>query len=83
LENNQRPLTLPVLLALNSTFGLDVQSFSDDDEARLIADLRRGPWPIRRWGETIAKADLRELALNMPAVGRALVTLNRKYRQGN
>ncbi|MFX5793596.1 helix-turn-helix transcriptional regulator, partial [Acinetobacter baumannii] len=25
LENNQRPLTLPVLLALSSTFGLDVQ----------------------------------------------------------
>ena len=26
LENNQRPLTMPVLLALNSVFGLDVQS---------------------------------------------------------
>lgn len=79
LENNQRPLTLPVLLALNSTFGLDVQSFSDDDEARLIADLREA-LADPALGETIATADLRELALNMPAVGRALVTLNRKYR---
>lgn len=80
LENNQRPLTLPVLLALSSTFGLDVQSFSDDDEARLIADLREA-LADPALGETIATADLRELALNMPAVGRALVTLSRKYRQ--
>ncbi|MBN9595241.1 MAG: DUF2083 domain-containing protein [Afipia sp.] len=80
LENNQRPLTLPVLLALNATFGLDVQSFSEDDEARLISDLREAlADPVV--GETIATADLRELAFNMPAVGRALVTLSRKYRQ--
>lgn len=80
LENNQRPLTLPVLLALNSTFGLDVQSFSEDDEARLISDLREA-LADPAIGESIATADLRELALNMPAVGRALVTLSRKYRQ--
>lgn len=79
LENNQRPLTLPVLLALNTAFGLDVQSFSDDDEARLISDLREVV-ADPAIGESIATADLRELALNMPAVGRALVTLNRKYR---
>lgn len=37
LENNQRPLTLPVLLALNATFGLDVQSFAEDEQG--AADL--------------------------------------------
>jgi len=79
LENNQRPLTLPVLLALNSVFGLDVQSFAEDDEARLIADLREA-LADPALGETIATAELRELALNMPAVGRALVSLNQKYR---
>ena len=80
LENNQRPLTLPVALALNATFGLDIQSFSDDDEARLIADLREAvadPALV----ETIATADLRELALNMPAIGRTLVALSQRYRQ--
>jgi predicted transcriptional regulator/DNA-binding XRE family transcriptional regulator len=79
LENNQRPLTLPVLLALNSVFGLDVQSFAEDDEARLISDLREA-LADPALGESIATAELRELALNMPAVGRALVTLNQKYR---
>lgn len=80
LENNQRPLTLPVLMSLNAVFGLDVQSFAEDDEARLISDLREA-LADPALGETITTAELRELALNMPAVGRALVNLNRRYRQ--
>jgi transcriptional regulator with XRE-family HTH domain len=79
LENNQRPLTVPVLLALNSVFGLDVQAFAEGDEARLISDLREA-LADPSLSETIAVAELRELAQNMPAVGRALVNLNRKYR---
>jgi len=80
LENNQRPLTLPVLLKLNAAFGVDVQIFSEDEEARLVADLRETlSDPLL--GETISTAELRELAINMPAVGRALVGLNRRYRQ--
>lgn len=80
LENNQRPLTLPVVLKLNAAFGVDVQLFSDDDEARLIADLRE-TLSDPQLGETISTAELRELAVNMPAVGRALVGLNSRYRQ--
>src|SRR5215475_616198 len=80
LENNQRPLTLAVLLKLNAAFGVDVQLFSEDEEARLIADLRE-TLSDPQIGETISTAELRELAVNMPAVGRALVGLNRRYRQ--
>ena len=40
LEQNQRPLTVPVLLKINAAFGVDVQMFSEDDEARMIAGLR-------------------------------------------
>lgn len=80
IENNQRPLTVSVLLKLNAAFGIDVQLFSEDDEARLIADLREAlSDPLI--GETIATAELRELVGNMPAVGRALVALNRRYRR--
>jgi XRE family transcriptional regulator, fatty acid utilization regulator len=80
LENNQRPLTLPVLLKLNAAFNVDVQLFSEDEEARLIADLREA-LSDPQLGETISTAELRELAINMPAVGRAFVSLNRRYRQ--
>jgi XRE family transcriptional regulator, fatty acid utilization regulator len=80
IENNQRPLTIPVLLKLNAAFGVDVQLFSDDDEARLVADLREA-LSDPQIGETISTAELRELAVNMPAVGRALVSLHRRHRQ--
>ncbi|MFD1330890.1 short-chain fatty acyl-CoA regulator family protein [Methylopila musalis] len=79
IENNQRPLTVPVLLKLNGVFGLDVQLFAEDDEARLIADLREAladPAAV----ETVSTSELREIAGAMPAVGRAIVTLHRRYR---
>lgn len=80
IENNQRPLTVPVLLKLNAAFGIDVQLFSEDDEARLIGDLKEAlSDPVI--GEAIATVELRELASNMPAVGRALVSLHRRYRR--
>jgi predicted transcriptional regulator/transcriptional regulator with XRE-family HTH domain len=80
IENNQRPLTVPVLLKLNAAFGIDVQLFSEDDEARLIGDLKEAlSDPVL--GEAIVTAELRELASNMPAVGRAFVSLHRRYRR--
>ena len=40
IEQNQRPLTVPVLLRLHATLGVDIQAFSEDEEARLVASLR-------------------------------------------
>ncbi len=79
IEQNQRPLTVPLLLKLNAVFGVDVQFFSEDEEGRLISDVRDA---LADGGdEPISTVELRELALNMPAVGRALVSLHRKARQ--
>jgi len=80
IENNQRPLTLSVLLKLNAAFGIDLELFSEDDEARLIADLREA-LSDPMIGETIATAELHALAANMPAIGRSLVALHRRYRR--
>lgn len=78
LEQNQRPLTVPVLLKINAVFGIDVQLFSEDEEARLITELRDA---LTGDTETISVAEIRELAMNMPAVGRTLVSLHRRYRE--
>lgn len=79
LEQNQRPLSVPVLLKLNAVFGVDVQQFSEDDEARLIADLREVF--LSAPGETsVSTAEIRELAANMPAVARTLIALERNLR---
>ncbi|MFT3964532.1 MAG: short-chain fatty acyl-CoA regulator family protein, partial [Sphingobium sp.] len=78
LEQNQRPLTVPVLLKINAVFGLDVQLFSEDDEARLITELREA---LSDGPEAISMTEIRELASNMPAVGRTLIALQRRYRE--
>jgi len=79
LEQNQRPLTVPVLLKLNAVCGINVQLFSEDDEARLVADLRDAF--SEAGGEAISLAEMRELAANMPAVARTLLTLSRQQRE--
>ncbi|TWB23432.1 Xre family transcriptional regulator [Nitrospirillum amazonense] len=80
LEQNLRPLTVPVLLKINAVFGVDVQLFSEDEEARLVADLRDALTEAGV-GDGVALAELRELASTMPAVGRALMSLHRRYRE--
>ncbi|MBX3213589.1 MAG: DUF2083 domain-containing protein [Labilithrix sp.] len=80
LENDERPLTVPVLLKIASTFGVDVQAFSEEDEARLIADVREALGAAVP-EEAVAPSELRQLATSMPAVGRALVTMHRRLRE--
>lgn len=80
LEQNQRPLTVPVLLKLNAVFGVDVQLFSEDEEARLITDLRE-LFHAEAGGEPVSQAEIRELASNMPAVARTLLALGRRQRE--
>lgn len=80
IENNQRPLTVPVLLRLNAAFGMDVQLFSDNDDARLIGELREA-LSDPALGEPIASTDLRELASNMPALARAFISQSRRIKQ--
>jgi predicted transcriptional regulator/transcriptional regulator with XRE-family HTH domain len=80
IENNQRPLTVPVLLKLNAAFGTDVQVFSDNDEARLLAELRE-TLSDPAFGEAISLAEMRELAGNMPALARAFLSQSRRLKQ--
>lgn len=79
LENNQRPLTVAVLLKLNAAFGLDVQVFSDEDEARLLAQLREASLDAGP-AEDLTSAELRSLAMNMPAAARLIASLHQRYR---
>ncbi|MBJ2154014.1 short-chain fatty acyl-CoA regulator family protein [Paracoccus sp. IB05] len=78
IEQNIRPLTVPVLLRLNACFGLDVQLFSDADEARLITDLRAA---LADQGTPASVAEVRELASNMPEVARTIIAMQRRLRE--
>ncbi|MEC7761685.1 MAG: short-chain fatty acyl-CoA regulator family protein [Pseudomonadota bacterium] len=78
LERNQRPLTVPVLLKLNAVFGLDVQLFSEAEEARLIPDLRAA---LADQGAGASLAEIREIAANMPGVARAIIATHARLRE--
>lgn len=78
IEQNARPLTVPVLLRLNAAFGLDVQLFADGDEARLITELRAA---LADQGAGISLAEVRELAANMPEVARSIIAMQRRLRE--
>ena len=82
LEKNQRPLTVPILLKINAVFGVDVQLFSEDEEARLIADLR-DVLADPGLDEEITLTEIREIASNMPSVGRAIVKQHRRLRHAS
>ena len=79
LENNQRPLSVPVLLRLQSSLGVDLQVFSDDDEARLTAQLNDVVTQSADGG-AVSQAELRAMAQQMPALAQVLIRLHRRGR---
>ncbi|MBC2644374.1 MULTISPECIES: short-chain fatty acyl-CoA regulator family protein [unclassified Rhodococcus (in: high G+C Gram-positive bacteria)] len=79
LENDQRPLTVQVLLKLNSELDLDMGFFAADTDARLLADLQEvfGENPD---AADISATDIDELISRVPDAARVLVGLHRRLR---
>ncbi|MDH7785795.1 putative transcriptional regulator/transcriptional regulator with XRE-family HTH domain [Ochrobactrum sp. 19YEA23] len=80
IENNQRPITVQVVLRMNAAFGVDVQFFSEDDDERLIGELKQ-VFSNPLLGETVSNSEIREIASNMPAVGRSVLQLYKQMRK--
>jgi predicted transcriptional regulator/transcriptional regulator with XRE-family HTH domain len=82
MENNHRPVSTAVVLALAADFGMDVAEFRTGDAERLVSDLREAlADPV--FAETAPPlADLRLTASNAPGFARAFLDLHRAYRQG-
>src|SRR5579872_2126372 len=82
IEHNQRPVSAALLLKLARRFDLDLQSFADDDESRVITGLREvfsDPGVAAR--EAIGAQDLRELAELAPPLTQAIIDLYRAFRE--
>ena len=81
MENNNRPVSTTVVLALAQEFGLDVTELSSGDSERLVSDMREAlADPL--FADTMPPpADLRLTASNAPALARAFIELHRHYRQ--
>lgn len=78
LENDQRPITVPVLIALTDRFDLSTQYFSSDTDARLVADL--SDVFAGSGGEQVTAAEIEEFVARMPEIGRSLVSVHRRLR---
>ncbi|GHG91094.1 helix-turn-helix domain-containing protein [Pseudodonghicola xiamenensis] len=81
MENNNRPVSTTVVLALAQEFGLDVTELSTGDSERLVSDMREVLADPVFADVAPPLADLRLTASNAPALARAFLALHRSYRQ--
>ncbi|WP_199899222.1 short-chain fatty acyl-CoA regulator family protein [Sneathiella glossodoripedis] len=77
IERNQRPLTVQILLRINQEFGLDIQFFSEEGDARLVAELREA-FPQ---GSGITAEQIRNLVENLPEIARQVISLHRDFKK--
>ncbi|MBT5822330.1 MAG: helix-turn-helix domain-containing protein, partial [Rhodobacteraceae bacterium] len=81
MENNKRPISTTVVLALAQEFGFDVTELSSGDAERLVTDMREALADPVLDAVDPPLADLRLTASNAPALARAFLELHRAYRQ--
>lgn len=81
MENNKRPVSTTVVLALAQEFGFDVTELSGGDSERLVSDMREAMADPVFADDPPALADLRLTASNAPGLARAFLELHRAYRQ--
>ncbi len=81
MENNNRPVSTTVVLALAQEFGFDVTELSTGDSERLVSDMREAMADPVFADSAPPLADLRLTASNAPALARAFLDLHRAYRQ--
>lgn len=81
MENNNRPVSTTVVLAMAQEFGLDVTELTTGDSERLVSDMREALADAIFADAMPPLADLRLTASNAPAVARAFLELHRAYRR--
>lgn len=79
IENDQRPLTVPVLLRLQAAHGIDLQMFSDDEGARRLSELQI-VFADHPQGHPVSQAEARVVASQLPSVARVLLDLHARTR---
>lgn len=83
MENNHRPISSAVILALVQEFGFDVGELAVGEGERMVSDLREVLADPVFKDAVPPQADLNLVASNAPSVARALLALHRAYVQAN
>ncbi|KIN71620.1 helix-turn-helix domain-containing protein [Sulfitobacter guttiformis] len=83
MENNNRPVSTTVVLALASEFGMDVTELGSGDTERLTSDMQEVLADPLFASDIPALADVRLAASNAPGLARAFIALHQSYRQAH
>ena len=83
LENNQRPVTAAVMLALAENFNIDVTSLLADKSDRLIIDLKEIFADPLFADAPPGLQEMKNLAINTPETAHAFMRLYEAYRKAN
>lgn len=83
IENNQRPVTAPVLLALAQSFSLNLTEFTQEDTEHLLHDLKEALADPIFASVTPNTQDLKAMAANMPWFAHAFLNLHLSFRRTN
>ena len=81
MENNHRPLSARVVLALAREFGLDVTELAAGATERMVADMREALADPVFGPSAPPLADLQLVASNAPTLARAFLALHHAHRQ--
>ncbi|MFC3073299.1 helix-turn-helix domain-containing protein [Shinella pollutisoli] len=83
IENNQRPVSAGVLLALAEKFRIDLSDLSGGEDDRLISALSETLTDSLFDGYTPSLQELKLVAQNAPGLAHALITAHRAYRHNS
>jgi len=80
LENNERSVSVPVMLRLFEVYGIDWREIAEDDGAGQLADLRAALQDPLFAGARPDLTQLRAALVHAPGLAQAFVTLHRAWQ---
>ena len=81
IENNQRPLTAQVMVALAQSFSIDVSTFAHEDSDRVVSDLREALADPVFAGLVPNGQELKTIVANIPWFAHAFLNLHLAFRR--
>ena len=81
IENNQRPLTAQVMVALAKSFAVDVGTFAHEDTEKIVSDLREALADPVFSGLVPNGQDLKTIVSNVPWFAHAFLSLHLAFRR--
>ena len=80
LENNQRSVSVAILLRLFETYGVDWRAIAEDDDTAQLADLRAAMQDPVFGAERPDLQQMRAALVHSPALVQAMLRLHRAYQ---